>query len=150
MNVELRGPMRRSSKRLGQVLESYEQAAFFREPRVGLVSSAPRVVASTLEEVAGDELDPAVHEAYRAGVTEQATFYLEELRAGERVMMRFEYHTLSPIDGGPRDIDVLDLLRELCRKAGFSFESEPVDDIGVHLTPARGAPTSPLHVVSRR
>jgi hypothetical protein len=150
MNVELRGPMRRSSKRLGQVLESYEQAAFFREPRAGAVSTPPRFVASTLEEVTGHEVDPAVHEAYRAGVAEQASEYLEELRAGERVMMRFEYHTLSPIDGGPRDIDVLDLLRELCRTAGFSFESEPVDDIGVHLTPVRGAPPSPLHVVSRR
>jgi len=56
------------------------------------------------------------------------------------VMMHFEYQQLSPIDGGPRDIDVLDLLRELCRKAGFSFESEPVDDIGVHLTPIAAVP----------
>jgi hypothetical protein len=142
--------MRRSSKRLGQVLESYEQAAFHREPRGGSLLTAPRRVASTLEEIEASELDPAVSEAYLAGVTEQATAYLEELRSGERVLMRFEYHSLSPIDGGPRDIDVLDLLRELCRKAGFSFESEPVDDIGVHLTPVRGAPVSPLRVVPPR
>jgi hypothetical protein len=142
--------MRRSSKRLGQVLESYEQAAFLREPRAGALLTAPRRVASTLEEIEASELDPAVSEAYLAGVTEQATAYLEELRSGERVLMRFEYHSLSPIDGGPRDIDVLDLLRELCRKAGFSFESEPVDDIGVHLTPVRGAPVSPLRVVPPR
>jgi hypothetical protein len=142
--------MRRSSKRLGQVLESYEQAAFHREPRGGSLLTAPRRVASTLEEIEASELDPAVYEEYLAGVTEQATAYLGELQAGERVLMRFEYHSLSPIDGGPRDIDVLDLLRELCRKAGFSFESEPVDDIGVHLTPARGAPVSPLRVVPPR
>jgi hypothetical protein len=85
-----------------------------------------------------------VEAAYLEGVSAQAGTYLEELRAGERVMMHFEYHSLSPIDGGPRDIDVLDHLRELCRKDGFSFESEPVDDIGVHLTATSGAPPAPL------
>jgi hypothetical protein len=51
-------------------------------------------------------------------------------------MMHFEYHTLSPIDGGPRDIDVLDALRVLCREAGLAFAAEQVHDIGVHLTVA--------------
>ena len=104
----------------------------------------PRLVSSGSEEQPDDASDPAVSDAYRDGVAAQAAMYLEGLRAGERVMMHFEYQTLSPIDGGPRDIDVLDLLRELCRKDGFSFESAPVDDIGVHLTPTAGAPELPI------
>ena len=139
--------MRRTSKRLGQVLESYEQAARRRNPLAG----APMVKPPFTPSLGGVELDdPAVHEAYRDGIAEQAAAYLEELRAGERVMMRFEYQTLSPIDGGPRDIDVLDLLRELCRRDGFSFDSEPVEDIGVHLTPAQGAPPAPLRRIHPR
>ena len=54
--------------------------------------------------------------------------------------MHFEYHTLSPIDGGPRDIDVLDSLRVLCQDAGISFTAEQVHDIGVHLTVAERLP----------
>jgi hypothetical protein len=140
--------MRRSSKRLGEVLESYEQAAILREPRPGAPMAVPRLVPPRSDDAElAREADPAVHAAYLEGVAEQAAAYLEELRAGDRVTMHFEYHTLSPIDGGPRDIDVLDRLRELCRKDGFSFESEPVDDIGVHLTAASGAPPSPLRSV---
>lgn len=133
--------MRRTSKRLGQVLESYEQAALRRDPFAGAPLTKPRL-APSLGDVQLD--DTAAHEAYREGIAEQAAVYLEELRAGDRVLMHFEHETLSPIDGGPRDIDVLDLLRELCRRDGFSFESEPLDDIGVHLTPACGAPPAPL------
>jgi hypothetical protein len=140
--------MRRSTRRLGRVLESYEQAARVRGPRLGAPLVSPCLVAARPPELSG-ELDPAVEEAYRQGVTEQAGVYLEELRAGERVLMRFEYHSLSPIDGGPRDIDVLDQLRELCRLEGFSFESEPVDDIGVHLTATSGAPAAPLRSARR-
>jgi hypothetical protein len=132
--------MRRSSKRLGQVLESYEHAAVLREVRPG----APMVRPPLVSDEDLDAADPAVHEAYREGVAEQAATYLEGLRGGERVMMHFEYQMLSPIDGGPRDIDVLDLLRELCRKNGFAFESEPVDDIGVHLTPTAAPPVPPI------
>ena len=80
--------------------------------------------------------DEAEHAEYRRGVAEQASIYLDGLRGGERVMMHFEYHSLSPIDGGPRDIDVLDLLRVLCRKDGIAFRAEQVHDIGVHLTVA--------------
>jgi hypothetical protein len=136
--------MRRSSKRLGQVLESYEQAAVLREPRPGAPMVRPRLVSSGSDEELDAASDPALHEAYREGVAEQAATYLGGLRAGERVMMHFEYQMLSPIDGGPRDIDVLDLLRELCRNDGFAFESEPVDDIGVHLTPTAALPVPPI------
>jgi hypothetical protein len=133
--------MRRSSKRLGQVLESYEQAAVLREVRPGAPMVRPPLISDEDLDAASD---PALHEAYREGVAEQAATYLEGLRSGERVMMHFEYQMLSPIDGGPRDIDVLDLLRELCRKDGFAFESEPVDDIGVHLTPTAAPPVPPI------
>lgn len=139
--------MRRSSKRLGEVLESYEQAAIMREPRPGAPMATPRLVAARPQDDGAPEADPAVQAAYLEGIAAQAGVYLEELRAGARVMMHFEYHSLSPIDGGPRDIDVLDRLRELCRKDGFSFESEPVDDIGVHLTATSGAPPAPLRSV---
>jgi hypothetical protein len=135
--------MRRSTKRLSQVLESYGQAAELRGPRPGAPMARPRLVSSRNEEQLEAASEVAGHDAYRDGVAAQAAMYLEGLRAGRRVMMRFEYQTLSPIDGGPRDIDVLDLLRELCRKDGFSFESAPVDDIGVHLTPRAGAPELP-------
>jgi hypothetical protein len=136
--------MRGLSKRLGQVLESYEQAAGLREPRAGAPMVRPRLVFSASDEELDAASDPALHEAYREGVAEQAATYLEGLRSGERVLMHFEYQMLSPIDGGPRDIDVLDLLRELCRKDGFAFESEPVDDIGVHLTPTAAPPVPPI------
>jgi hypothetical protein len=136
--------MRGLSKRLGQVLESYEQAAGLREPRAGAPMIRPRLVFSGSDEELDAASDPALHEAYLEGVAEQAATYLEGLRSGERVMMHFEYQMLSPIDGGPRDIDVLDLLRELCRKDGFAFESEPVDDIGVHLTPTAAPPVPPI------
>jgi len=106
----------------------------------------PHLVSSRSEEQLDADSDPVVHDAYRDGVAEQAARYLEGLRAGQRVMMHFEYQMLSPIDGGPRDIDVLDLLRELCRRDGFSFESAPVDDIGVHLTPTAGAPDLPIRL----
>jgi hypothetical protein len=125
--------MRRSTKRLGHVLEAYDQAATVRAPRPGAPSSAQ--VVSRPRVVMGDA-EFAEHEAYRQGVAAQATAYLEGLQAGERVMMHFEYHTLSPIDGGPRDIDVLDALRVLCRAAGLAFAAEQVHDIGVHLTVA--------------
>ena len=111
--------MRRSSKRLGQVLESYGQAAVLRERRLGAPMMRPHLVPSGSDEQLDAASESAAHEAYREGVAEQATTYLEGLRSGRRMMMRFEYQKLSPIDGGPRDIDVLDLLRELCRKAGF-------------------------------
>jgi hypothetical protein len=136
--------MRRSSKRLGEVLESYEQAAILRQPRFGTPMASSRGASRVADDAQPADLDPAVQAAYLEGVAAQAGTYLEELRGGERVMMRFEYHALSPIDGGPRDIDVLDHLRELCRQDGFSFESEPVDDIGVHLTATSGAPPAPL------
>lgn len=136
--------MRGLSKRLGQVLESYEQAAGLREARAGAPMVRPRLVSSGSDEELDAASDPALHEAYREGVAEQAATYLEGLRGGERVMMHFEYQMLSPIDGGPRDIDVLDLLRELCRKDGFAFESEPVDDIGVHLTPTAAPSVPPI------
>ena len=138
--------MRRSTRRLGRVLESYEHAASMREPRPGVALAAPR--PAPLPEAVG-EADPAVEAAYLEGVAAQAAGYLEELRAGERVLMHFEYHALSPIDGGPRDIDVLDRLRELCREEGFSFESEPLDDIGVHLNATSGAPAAPLRDARR-
>jgi hypothetical protein len=121
--------MRRSSKRLGHVLEAYDNAVTERAPRPGAptqVASRPRAAAS--------EAELAEHEAYRQGVAAQAAGYLAGLQAGERVMMHFEYHTLSPIDGGPRDIDVLDALRLRCRDAGIAFAAEQVHDIGVHLT----------------
>jgi hypothetical protein len=140
--------MRRSSRRLGRVLESYELAASVRGPRPGATLTPPRLAAARPPEPSG-ELDPAVEQAYLEGVAEQAGVYLDQLHAGERVLMRFEYHSLSPIDGGPRDIDVLDQLRELCRRDGFSFESEPVDDIGVHLTATSGAPAAPLRSARR-
>jgi hypothetical protein len=136
--------MRRSSKRLGQVLESYEQASVLRELRPGAPMVRPPLVRSEGDEQLDAASELAAHEAYRAGVAEQAATYLEDLRSGQRVMMHFEYQMLSPIDGGPRDIDVLDLLRELCRKNGFAFESEPVDDIGVHLTPTAAPPVPPI------
>jgi hypothetical protein len=132
--------MRRSSKRLGQVLESYGQAAVLRERRLGAPMMRPHLVPSGSDEQLDTASESAAHEDYREGVAEQARTYLEGLRSGRRMMMHFEYQKLSPIDGGPRDIDVLDLLRELCRKDGFSFESEPVDDIGVHLTPTAAVP----------
>ena len=108
--------MRRSSKRLGHVLESYGQATMQREPRASAANPGPRLI-SARPPVAADP-DAAAHEAYRKGVAGQAAAYLAELQAGERVLMHFEYHTLSPVDGGPRDID----------------------DIGVHLTVAESLP----------
>lgn len=125
--------MRRSSKRLGHVLEAYGHTEPPAASRPGGLSSPPRLAYSSSDHEHEDDSDASAHEQYLQGVRAQATTYLEGLRAGERVMMRFEYHTLSPIDGGPRDIHVLDTLRELCRKDGFSFESEPVDDVGVQL-----------------
>jgi hypothetical protein len=93
-----------------------------------LVSSYPRPRPLPLDP------EEAAHELYRRGVAAQAETYLDGLRAGDRVMMHFEYHSLSPIDGGPRDIDVLDLLRVRCRAEGIAFAAEQVHDIGVHLT----------------
>jgi hypothetical protein len=130
--------MRRSSKRLGQVLESYDQATMQRSVRRGAPSSGPRLISVRPPSATGPEHE--AHEAYRQGVSEQASGYLADLQAGERVLMHFEYHTLSPIDGGPRDIDVLDALRAICREAGISFSAAQVHDIGVHLTAAEGAP----------
>ncbi len=126
--------MRRSTKRLGHVLESYDQAAIQREPRAGAPMATPRLVARPREILTDPE--EAAREVYRQGVADQAAHYLEGLRAGERVMMHFEYHSLSPIDGGPRDIDVLDALRKLCKQEGLAFAAEQVHDIGVHLTVA--------------
>jgi hypothetical protein len=94
----------------------------------------PRLAARAREILTDPEA--LEHEAYRQGVADQAQHYLEGLRAGERVMMHFEYHSLSPIDGGPRDIDVLDSLRKLCKEEGLAFAAEQVHDIGVHLTVA--------------
>ena len=133
--------MRRSSKRLGHVLEAYGHAEPSAAPRPGGLSSPPRLAYSSSEHEHDDGSGASPHEDYLKGVRAQAATYLEGLRAGERVMMRFEYHTLSPIDGGPRDIHVLDTLRELCRTDGFSFESEPVDDVGVHLVRAAIRPS---------
>jgi hypothetical protein len=130
--------MRRSSKRLGHVLESYDQATGQRTPRTLAHSSGPRSIS--LRPPASEDPGLATHEAYRRGVSAQAAGYLADLQAGERVMMHFEYHTLSPIDGGPRDIDVLDQLRVLCREAGIDFTAEQVHDIGVHLTVAERLP----------
>lgn len=126
--------MRRATRRLGQVLESYDQATIHRELRAGAPMVTPRLAARAREILTDPEA--AEHEAYRQGVAEQAAHYLEGLRAGERVMMHFEYHSLSPIDGGPRDIDVLDSLRKLCKQEGLAFAAEQVHDIGVHLTVA--------------
>ncbi len=127
--------MRRTTKRLGRVLEAYDQASSERPPRAGAPISMPPL-GSSYARPRAVPVDPedAEHEEYRRGVAEQASIYLDGLRAGERVMMHFEYHSLSPIDGGPRDIDVLDLLRVLCRKDGIAFRAEQVHDIGVHLT----------------
>ena len=130
--------MRRSSKRLGHVLESYDQATMQREPRPAGPIAGPRRISARPPVLVDPEA--AAHQAYRHGVAEQAASYLTELQAGERVMMHFEYHTLSPIDGGPRDIDVLDSLRVLCHDAGISFTAEQVHDIGVHLTVAESLP----------
>jgi hypothetical protein len=126
--------MRRSTRRLGQVLESYDQAAIHRESRAGAAMATPRLVSRPREILTDPEA--AAHEAYRQGVAEQASQYFDGLRAGERVLMHFEYHSLSPIDGGPRDIDVLDSLRKLCKEEGLAFSAEQVHDIGVHLTVA--------------
>jgi hypothetical protein len=125
--------MRRSSKRLGQVLESYDHAATLRAPRAVSPAPRPRLVTLAARQEGADD---AAHEAYRQGVAEQAGSYLDELRRGERVTMHFEYHRLSPIDGGPRDIDVLDELRRLCRDEGMAFSAGQIHDIGVHLTRA--------------
>jgi hypothetical protein len=130
--------MRRSSKRLGHVLETYDQATAQRVPRAGVPGSGPRLLS--VSPPASAEPEHVTHEAYRRGVAEQAAGYLADLQAGQRVMMHFEYHTLSPIDGGPRDIDVLDALRVLCREAGIDFTAEQVHDIGVHLTVAERLP----------
>jgi hypothetical protein len=130
--------MRRSSKRLGQVLESYDQATVQRAVRADAPNAGRHLISVRPPSPLRPE--PEEHEAYRQGVSEQATGYLADLQAGERVLMHFEYHTLSPIDGGPRDIDVLDALRAICREAGISFSAEQVHDIGVHLTVAEGVP----------
>ncbi|MDX6570129.1 MAG: hypothetical protein QOH15_2707, partial [Gaiellales bacterium] len=84
--------MRRSTKRLGHVLESYDQAAIQREPRAGAPMATPRLVARPREILTDPE--EAAREVYRQGVADQAAHYLEGLRAGERVMMHFEYHSL--------------------------------------------------------
>jgi hypothetical protein len=128
--------MRRSSRRLGQVLEPYEQEAIPRERRAGAPMASPRLVSRIHEPLTDPET--AAHDTYRRGVAEQAEQYLDGLRGGERVMMHFEYHSLSPIDGGPRDIDVLDALRKRCKDEGIAFAAEQVHDIGVHLTVADG------------
>jgi hypothetical protein len=130
--------MRRSSKRLGQVLESYDQATVQRAVRTDAPNAGRHLIS--VRPPSMREPEPAEHEAYRQGVSQQASGYLADLQAGERVLMHFEYHTLSPIDGGPRDIDVLDALRAICREAGISFSAEQVHDIGVHLTVADAAP----------
>jgi len=109
----------------------------------------PRLVSSGSDEGARrPRADPALHEALPPGSRRAG----RDLPGGPFAAGRARDDALRVPDAqarstaAPRDIDVLDLLRELCRKDGFAFESEaPSTTIGVHLIPtARTAPFRPV------